>query len=282
MAGNITIIEPTENFQRVSKDIVFNEEVDVFTLGLYVKVLVLGKTWKLNIKGMAAILHVSTERIKKAFALLEKMGYIKRVHIKDEKTGYYLGYDYHIGAVPFPEDERTDLQTECSSHHKIQPLENPAAGESSRRKIQLLENTEAINRDNKETKTIKENKDNNISISPSINRSPSFSLRSALLAAGVTAEVADAWLAVRKAKKAVNTELAWKAIEREIQKSGRSADECIRFSAERSWAGFKADWIKEETTTRKPSPRPPFQTATDRMLALAAEEFGFKPDYDEQ
>jgi hypothetical protein len=90
-------------------------------------------------------------------------------------------------------------------------------------------------------------------------------LRSALLAAGVTAEVADAWLAVRKAKKAVNTELAWKAIEREIQKSGRSADECIRFSAERSWAGFKADWLKEEDTRKSPSsPTPSPKNASNK------------------
>lgn len=111
----------------------------------------------------------------------------------------------------------------------------------------------------------KKKKNSNISLSPSTSRSPSFSLRSALLAAGVTAEVADAWLAVRKAKKAVNTELAWKAIEREIQKSGRSADECIRFSAERSWAGFKADWLKEEDSRKGPSsPTPSPKNASNK------------------
>lgn len=103
--------------------------------------------------------------------------------------------------------------------------------------------------------SIKENNKNkeekSISIPPyPPTKSSAFSLRSALIAAGVSADVADAWLAVRKAKRAVNTEVAWRAIEREISRSGRSAGECIRFAAERSWAGFKAEWLNEENTRR--------------------------------
>ena len=39
MAGNITIIEPRENFQKVAKDVILNKEIDVLTLGVYVRVL---------------------------------------------------------------------------------------------------------------------------------------------------------------------------------------------------------------------------------------------------
>lgn len=104
-----------------------------------------------------------------------------------------------------------------------------------------------------EENNIEENilEEKNISIPPyPPTKSSAFSLRSELIAAGVSADVADAWLAVRKAKRAVNTEVAWRAIEREISRSGRSAGECIRFAAERSWAGFKAEWLNEENTRR--------------------------------
>ena len=46
MAGNITIIEPRENFQKVAKDVILNKEIDVLTLGVYVRVLCLGKKWE--------------------------------------------------------------------------------------------------------------------------------------------------------------------------------------------------------------------------------------------
>lgn len=109
-------------------------------------------------------------------------------------------------------------------------------------------------------------KEKNISIPPyPPTKSSAFSLRSALIAAGVSADVADAWLAVRKAKRAVNTEVAWRAIEREISRSGRSAGECIRFAAERSWAGFKADWLNEESTKR-PTPAAPSHVKGDYVL----------------
>ena len=75
---------------------------------------------------------------------------------------------------------------------------------------------------------------------------PPFDFYKALLTAGVSEETAQAWLAVRKAKKCVNTELAFKETMKEVGKSGQSAEQCIRFSASRSWAGFKAEWLERE------------------------------------
>ena len=70
-----------------------------------------------------------------------------------------------------------------------------------------------------------------------------FNFQDALIAAGVRKDVAEAWLQVRKAKRAVNTELALKSILREIEKTGRTANECIEIAVEQSWRGFKSDWI---------------------------------------
>lgn len=83
------------------------------------------------------------------------------------------------------------------------------------------------------------NSDNNTPLPP-------FDFYKALINAGVTPETAEAWLQVRKAKRSVNSELAFRETMKEVRKSGRSAEECIRFSAARSWAGFMAQWLERE------------------------------------
>jgi hypothetical protein len=70
-----------------------------------------------------------------------------------------------------------------------------------------------------------------------------FDFKKSLLEIGVSPQVAEDWLKVRKAKKAANTETAFKRIQEEIELSGLSADECITIAVERSWQGFKAEWV---------------------------------------
>ena len=128
MAGNIKITEPTDNYKRVSNTVIFDKEIDVLTLGIYVRVMCLGKEWDLNVRGLAMYLGCSEAKIKASFSVLERAGYVKRIHVKDEKTGYFVGFDYHVCSEPFPEDERTDLVSthggKKSNRWKIQPLEN--------------------------------------------------------------------------------------------------------------------------------------------------------------
>lgn len=72
-----------------------------------------------------------------------------------------------------------------------------------------------------------------------------FDFRKELETLGVSSEVAEAWLQVRKAKRAVNSRIAYDKVAREVAKSGKSADECIRTAVERSWSGFEAAWLEE-------------------------------------
>lgn len=76
-------------------------------------------------------------------------------------------------------------------------------------------------------------------------KAASFDFRKALIDLGVTAQVADDWLAVRKTKRATNTETAFRSIAAQIEKSGKPADDCIRFAAEHSWSGFRASWMND-------------------------------------
>ena len=83
MAGNIKIIEPRENYQEVAKSIIFDEKVDALTLGIYVKILGLEGKGDLNVPELAKVLHVSEAKIKTALSILERSGYVKRIHVKN-------------------------------------------------------------------------------------------------------------------------------------------------------------------------------------------------------
>ena len=111
-------------------------------------------------------------------------------------------------------------------------------------------------------------------------KSPAFDFRAAMLAAGVSSEAADAFLQVRKTKRATNTKIAWEAIAAEFSKTSLTPDACIRYAVQKSWAGFKVKWMEEEEkdTRSKPQPKPAAHSrrvnnAIDNMLALGREMF---------
>jgi DNA-binding MarR family transcriptional regulator len=79
-----------------------------------------------------------------------------------------------------------------------------------------------------------------------------FDFKKSLIALGVSQQIASDWVSVRKGKKATNTETAFKSIEREILKSGRSAEECITIAVENSWSGFKAEWLLNQQQRQTP------------------------------
>ena len=125
MAGNIIIIEPHNNFQKVAKDVILNKEIDVLTLGVYVRVLCLGKKWKLNVRGLASTLGISADRIRAAFSALEKTGYLKRTRAHD-KNGKFCGWDYAIGYEPITDIAKTP--TSVNSDDGEKPMSEKRGG----------------------------------------------------------------------------------------------------------------------------------------------------------
>jgi uncharacterized protein YdaU (DUF1376 family) len=64
-----------------------------------------------------------------------------------------------------------------------------------------------------------------------------------------TKETMEQWLQVRKSKKASNTQIAMDAVATQVvlaDEQGVNADQCIQFSVERSWSGFKLEWVSNE------------------------------------
>lgn len=93
---------------------------------------------------------------------------------------------------------------------------------------------------------------NDINISPTEinNKGKRFDFKNSLIEIGVFPEVADDWMQVRKAKRASNTETAFRRIKNEIDNSGLSANECITIAVARSWQGFQADWVANQQRSR--------------------------------
>ena len=73
-----------------------------------------------------------------------------------------------------------------------------------------------------------------------------FSFLKELLSIGVERKIAEEWIKVRRNKKLTQTETAFRKTKAEIDKSGRNANDCITLCVERSWGGFKAEWVERE------------------------------------
>lgn len=99
-----------------------------------------------------------------------------------------------------------------------------------------------------------------------------FDFYQALLEMGVSPQVAKDFMAVRKEKKAKDTQTAIKGLQREIAKSGMTAEECITISVENSWKGFKVEWLDEKKpmAQRRQVPETNFQ----KLMKVGQEMFG--------
>lgn len=100
MAGNFNYIDPVKAFKKVSRYIIDDKEIDPFTLGLYVKIVSLAKNWKMSVGGLAALLKVTEEKIRKSFTILELKGYLRRTRFQDD-DGQFRGWVYEFSSTPF-------------------------------------------------------------------------------------------------------------------------------------------------------------------------------------
>lgn len=80
-----------------------------------------------------------------------------------------------------------------------------------------------------------------------------FDFRSELIRIGVSEETADAWLEIRRKKKASNSKIAFKEITTEMGKvEGMTPEECIRKAVARNWCGFEAAWVQMSPRYQQP------------------------------
>lgn len=73
-------------------------------------------------------------------------------------------------------------------------------------------------------------------------KQPRFDAHRHLMSVGIDQQLADDWLAVRKAKKAAPTKTAIDGIASEANKAGISLAEALAICCQRGWASFKDSW----------------------------------------
>lgn len=112
---------------------------------------------------------------------------------------------------------------------------------------QIRENSE-INPTNKYTNNKNTSDNEKEKIDKSISKK-GFDFKQALLDIGVEKDVVEDWLVIRKRKNAVNSERSFNAIKKQIELSGKSANDCITLSVERCWQGFNAEWMENTRKT---------------------------------
>ncbi|MGN6915377.1 replication protein [Neisseria sp. P0017.S009] len=64
---------------------------------------------------------------------------------------------------------------------------------------------------------------------------------------GITGQIAEDFLTIRKAKRQPLTETAMRLIASEAQKVGMTAFQAVMFSIGNGWGSFRADWVRNKT-----------------------------------
>lgn len=152
--GNIYIEEAESDFKRIHKSIILNNSIDCLTLGIYTKILVLGKKWQLNIKGLSSYFGISDTKIRRSMSLLEREGYISRKPIQDEATGKLSGWNYILHAKPLAPENRTN-----AGKKSVEPTVYPENRQHGYPTTRLSDNTENREDNNNRPKEINKPKD---------------------------------------------------------------------------------------------------------------------------
>ena len=104
-----------------------------------------------------------------------------------------------------------------------------------------------------------------------------FVFKRELLNLGADPALVADWLAVRKTKKASNTQTALDAFVREVKKAGYTVDQALRICCAKSWKGFDADWVKDikpvEAAPAIPFDRDAYEAKRKAQLAADREAY---------
>ena len=81
---------------------------------------------------------------------------------------------------------------------------------------------------------------------------PPFNFKQAMLSAGFAADLTEDWLKIRKTKKAVNSERAFKIFLEQVQRTGQDKNTILALVVQKQWKGFEASWIHNTQQSHNP------------------------------
>ena len=80
---------------------------------------------------------------------------------------------------------------------------------------------------------------------------PPFNFKKAMLAEGFAPELVDEWLKIRKAKKAINSEIAFKTFIEQVRKTGQDKNAILEKVVQKQWKGFEASWLQADQSPQQ-------------------------------
>ena len=184
-----------------------------------------------------------------------------------------------IGTTKLGKDKYVRFLEPCSQWNREKSENVPvvqkrtASPKTDQKKSENGPATPILNNYNINTITLNDKKEKN---------DPDGFFREALIGQGVTPEVADAFMLVRKKARAVNSSIALNGLLREIGRAGISADEAIRFAVEWSWRGFRAEWYFNKTRTLSKSVSRGGDALRQNLATLRSLQGENNRQYDEQ
>ncbi len=102
----------------------------------------------------------------------------------------------------------------------------------------LTSNQQATNKQSTTNKNDKNDKNDKK------NTNSKFDFKKALLDYGLDEMLVDEWLVIRKAKKSVNSQFAFNSFISQVEKTNMDKNEVLKIVAEKQWAGFNSNWLK--------------------------------------
>lgn len=257
-----TIDRKEGDFITIYKEPFRNKALSLKARGLLATLLALGPRWQFSVKGISSILKERRDAIYSTIKELQEAGYCHRYDLMDENNRF-AGTHYAFSEYRRDWPEKYDGPLPDFPQMEKPYTEKPDTGNPPQY--------------NNEIDTRKKGKNKEI-----IYGDRDF--LAGLIALGVNPETADAWMVVRHKAKAVSTRVAFDGIAREVAKSGLTAEDCIRTAVERSWRGFKAEWLRRDTPQPlTPSPqRPKNETLGEMYKRIYRELNADEPDYNTQ
>jgi hypothetical protein len=192
------------------------------------------------------------DRFSKAKAQLKESGFVEDVQRKDESgkvVGWYVGVRFAQNAT------LANFDVKQIENH---PTDFPQGGSSTvwknRTQIPITNTKIPITNNKIQTTNIKE-EDLFSSIRIEENKPKKKKLAAIQKPDGVSEQVWDDFIALRKAKRAPLTETAMNSIQREVKISGWTLEDALTECVSRGWQGFKASWVANQSNQQDEYPQ---------------------------
>lgn len=154
--------------------------------------------------------------------------------------------EYHSKADANRENGKKGGRPKKNSHQK--PKENPSGYDSLQNKTQVVSETKPNHNPNI---TLTNKPINQLTNKPIINNIDSdkpkrFDFKKALIESGGNDDLVIAFMAIRKTKKATNSEKAFELFIGNVNKSNMNLNQVLEICIKRDWKGFDPAWLNSQ------------------------------------